>query len=192
MAPVLALGPSLCVEMGVTPPNGPFFVPSADLSMVPSALNLCQHEERVSIWWRETYKRGFFLGPGFPLGFAFEPDSACAALLFVPGLGPGTPFRLPFVVGGANELLSVAVASVPGAGVAFESEGSGAGALMRGVAAGGGEAVGDSEGEEGKFASFSAAKRRMTVLESLVADLVADLEFGVTAMAGVWSVLDRR
>jgi len=40
IAPVLAFGPSLCVAMGATPPNGPFFVPSAVLSMVPSALHI--------------------------------------------------------------------------------------------------------------------------------------------------------
>jgi hypothetical protein len=39
IAPVLALGPSLCVAIGATPANGPFFVPSAVLSMVPSALD---------------------------------------------------------------------------------------------------------------------------------------------------------
>lgn len=38
MAPVLALGPSLCVLIGAGPEKGPFFVASADLSMVPSAL----------------------------------------------------------------------------------------------------------------------------------------------------------
>lgn len=41
IAPVLALGPSLWVAIGATPPNGPFFVPSAVLSMVPSALDSC-------------------------------------------------------------------------------------------------------------------------------------------------------
>lgn len=65
----------------------------------------------------------------------------------MPGLGPGTPFFLPLAAGGgANELLSVAVASVPGAGVPFVSEASGAGTLMRGVEAGAGEAV--AEGSE--------------------------------------------
>jgi hypothetical protein len=62
----------------------------------------------------------------------------------VPGLGPGTPFFLPLTAGGgASELLSVAAASAPGAGVPFVSDASGAGALIRGVETGAGEAVGD-------------------------------------------------
>lgn len=51
------------------------------------------------------------------------PSAIKAAPLFVPGLGPGTPFRFGIVGGGANELLSV-VATVVGTGVVFDSEGS--------------------------------------------------------------------
>jgi hypothetical protein len=134
-----------------------------------------------------TYKRGFFLGPGFPLGFAFGPASAWAAVLFVPGLGPGTPFFLPLAAGGgASELLSVAVASTPGAGVPFVSDASGAGALMRGVEAGAGEAVGDgseTSSDSGlNFLSKWGAKRRTTVLLGLRDDLADGFCDGVVAI----------
>lgn len=136
---------------------------------------------------RVTYRRGFFLGPGFPLGFAFGPASACAAVRFVPGLGPGTPFLLPLVAGGgARELLSVAVASVPGTGVPLVSEASGAGALMRGVEAGAGEAVGDgseTSSDSGlNFFNRWGAIRRTTSLFGLTDDLAEAFCEGVVAI----------
>ena len=135
------------------------------------------------------------MGPGFPLGFAFGPASACAAVRFVPGLGPGTPFLLPLVAGGgARELLSVAVASVPGTGVPFVSEASGAGALMRGVEAGAGEAVGDgseTSSDSGlNFFNRWGAIRRTTSLFGLTDDLAEAFCEGVVAivdgMGGGW------
>ena len=135
------------------------------------------------------------MGPGFPLGFAFGPASACAAVRFVPGLGPGTPFLLPLVAGGgARELLSVAVASVPGTGVPLVSEASGAGALMRGVEAGAGEAVGDgseTSSDSGlNFFNRWGAIRRTTSLFGLTDDLAEAFCEGVVAivdgMGGRW------
>lgn len=89
-------------------------------------------------------------------------------------------------MGGANELLSVAAASVPGAGVPFVSEASGAGALMMGVEAGAGEAVADgseasSDGEM-TFLSRWGAKRRMTILLGLRDNLADGLCDGVVAI----------
>lgn len=105
----------------------------------------------------------------------------------MPGLGPGTPFFLPLAAGGgASELLSVAVASVPGAGVPFVSDASGAGALMRGVEAGAGEAVGDgseTSSDSGlNFLSKWGAKRRTTVLLGLRDDLADGFCDGVVAI----------
>lgn len=104
----------------------------------------------------------------------------------MPGLGPGTPFRLPLVAGGgASELLSVAAASAPGAGVSFDSEvASAAGALIMGVETGAGEAVGDDSDLSSNLASSRDARRRTTVLDCFVAVLAVDLDEGVVAMVG--------
>lgn len=155
IAPVLAFGPSLCAVIGATPPNGPFLgaaVGSADRSMVPSALCSSQHwglvrgacddEERGTryagdVHANDTYRRGFFFGPGLPLGFGAPSDGGAA--LFVPGLGPGTPFLLPVPdVGGTSDLLSEALAEALGSGVALlvSDASSAGGGLMVGVAAG--------------------------------------------------------
>lgn len=47
-----------------------------------------------------TYSRGFFLGPGLPLGFGMPSMSAFP--LLDPGFGPGMPFLLTPLVGGAK------------------------------------------------------------------------------------------
>lgn len=94
MAPVLALGPSLCALIGAGPPKGPFFVVSLERSMVPSALEtMSVQAQGIHRKNGDAYRRGFFFGPGFPLGFGVVSD--CAADRFEPGFGPGTPFRLP-------------------------------------------------------------------------------------------------
>lgn len=92
-----------------------------------------------------TYSRGFFFGPGFPLGFAAPSDAA--ADLLDPGLGPGTPFR--FVVAGGASVLPSSGTSVVALG-AGESADSGvfsaSGALMVGVVVGtDGSSLGDDD-----------------------------------------------
>lgn len=82
--------------------------------------------------------RGFFLGPGLPRGFGTPSMLICEALRFMPGFGPGMPFRFTGLGGGASKLLFVAA---DGAGVSLESDplaegdGSAAGLFVRGLEA---------------------------------------------------------
>jgi len=56
-----------------------------------------------------TYGRGFFFGPGLPRGLGTLSMAICEAFRFMPGLGPGMPFRLTRFGGGASKLLFVDV-----------------------------------------------------------------------------------
>ena len=71
--------------------------------------------------WLKTYKRGFFFGPGLPRGFGTLSMASCELVRFIPGFGPGMPFRFTGFGGGASRLLLLAAAC--GTGVALESDG---------------------------------------------------------------------
>lgn len=68
---------------------------------------------------RKTYSRGFFFGPGFPLGLGMPSGMSEDGPLFVPGLGPGMPFRFTPFGGGASDSVFGVVPS--GTGVEVES-----------------------------------------------------------------------
>jgi len=93
MAPWLALGPSL----------GPA-AKGAEVPLTISPLEyICQYSFRV--FEEVTYGRIFFLGPGFPRGLGTPSIVICDALRFMPGFGPGMPFRFTPLDGGASKLL---------------------------------------------------------------------------------------
>lgn len=109
-----------------------------------------------------TYRRCFFLGPGFPRGLGV-PSMAAAALLFAPGLGPGVLRGLPEAVTGTASRL----ASVPLAGVATSlgvSTGVGS-TTWAGVSGGDDESLESEDlaaGSWGNLASFSGDSGRTT------------------------------
>jgi len=91
----------------------------------------------------------------------------CEAFRFMPGFGPGMPFRLTRFGGGASKLLFV---DVDGTGVALESdapaEGDGSAIWLDG---GGLEFVEDDDvdfiASEGNLARDSGDRRRVTILD---------------------------
>lgn len=118
-----------------------------------------------------TYKRGFFFGPGFPLGFG-KPSAPSDNPRFAPGFGPGKLLRLISFAGGAS--LSASVAMLAGAveGSAASCGGNGSTTCATGVGNGDG---GDStvvglqiHGVGGKQARRPGAIRRMTILLGFV------------------------
>lgn len=76
-----------------------------------------------------TYIRGFFLGPGFPLGLGKPSGVRLLAALLVPGFGPGIPLFFGAAAGGASEFgldgVSVPLAEGTALGSAGVSEGDG-------------------------------------------------------------------
>ena len=68
-----------------------------------------------------TYSRGFFFGPGFPLGFG-GPSAMRPAPLFAPGFGPGMPLFLDPFEGTLRLFPSAVDVDAPGTGVALDSE----------------------------------------------------------------------
>lgn len=121
--------------------------------------------------------RGFFLGPGLPRGFGTPSMVICEALRFMPGFGPGIPFRLTGLGGGASKLLFVAA---DGMGVPLESEpfAEGEGSAT-GLFVGGLEPVDDEVDlvcdefvagrSEGNFERRSAESRRVTINDLVLA-----------------------
>jgi hypothetical protein len=57
------------------------------------------------VFERGTYGRSFFFGPGLPRGLGTPSTVICDALRFMPGFGPGIPFRFTPLGGGASKLL---------------------------------------------------------------------------------------
>lgn len=143
-----------------------------------------------------AYSRGFFFGPGLPLGLGV--DSPAGADLLDPGFGPGTPFR--FAAEGASEFPSSVVPAGFGAGDAVGSVvlSAGTGALMVGVDTRADESSddddlddafgGDTE-SDGNLARSWGLSRRTTLLlcfDGFVPDL---LEEGVDAMAVLVAII---
>jgi len=93
MAPWLAFGPS--------------FGPTAKGAEVPLTTSpLLYNVSKVLVRLRrDTYGRSFFLGPGLPRGLGTPSTDICDALRFMPGFGPGIPFRFTPLGGGASKLL---------------------------------------------------------------------------------------
>jgi hypothetical protein len=137
-----------------------------------------------------TYTLAFFLGPGLPRGLGAPSMLTWEFVRFIPGFGPGTPFRFPLEFGGgASRPLAVAAEGVPTA-LASDASGAGDGAAVGSDGVGPETlddvdfaCVGDGlDGVEGNLARSSGLRRRLTIL------LLRDFEVAATAVAGVVAV----